>query len=108
MAEGGYPLPSAKSTQGFVSLLTSLLFAVICIYGATSGRQSKAALERPGKLSEEIVTEIVPLKAFYRPSTQPRITTRTLYQDIKNPLRYRYYRAACGRDRRLKQLWGED
>jgi peptide-methionine (S)-S-oxide reductase len=25
----------------------------------------------------------------------------------KNPLKYRYYRAACGRDARVKELWGE-
>lgn len=25
----------------------------------------------------------------------------------KNPLRYKYYRYACGRDKRLKQLWGK-
>lgn len=26
----------------------------------------------------------------------------------KNPLKYRYYRAACGRDARVKELWGEE
>ncbi len=25
----------------------------------------------------------------------------------KNPVRYSYYRTGCGRDARLKQLWGE-
>ena len=25
---------------------------------------------------------------------------------IKNPVRYNYYRYSCGRDARLKQLWG--
>ena len=24
----------------------------------------------------------------------------------KNPVRYQYYRWGCGRDRRLKELWG--
>ena len=24
----------------------------------------------------------------------------------KNPVRYRYYRYACGRDQRLKEIWG--
>lgn len=27
---------------------------------------------------------------------------------LKNPLRYRYYRYNCGRDRRLEQVWGPD
>jgi peptide methionine sulfoxide reductase MsrA len=26
----------------------------------------------------------------------------------KNPLRYKYYRHSCGRDRRLQQLWGKE
>ena len=25
---------------------------------------------------------------------------------LKNPVRYNYYRTGCGRDARLKQLWG--
>ena len=25
----------------------------------------------------------------------------------KNSLRYKYYRHGCGRDRRLKELWGD-
>jgi peptide-methionine (S)-S-oxide reductase len=27
---------------------------------------------------------------------------------LKNPVRYRYYRLSCGRDRRLKEIWGAD
>jgi peptide-methionine (S)-S-oxide reductase len=27
---------------------------------------------------------------------------------LKNPLRYRYYRHGCGRDRRLEQIWGAE
>ena len=27
---------------------------------------------------------------------------------LKNPVRYRYYRFNCGRDRRLEQIWGEE
>jgi peptide-methionine (S)-S-oxide reductase len=26
----------------------------------------------------------------------------------KNPLRYSYYRAACGRDGRVAEVWGEE
>ena len=26
---------------------------------------------------------------------------------IKNPLRYKFYRSGCGRDARLKELWGD-
>jgi peptide methionine sulfoxide reductase msrA/msrB len=63
---------------------------------------SKRALEASGRLKKPIVTEIVPLKAFY--------PAEDYHQDFcrKSPLRYNSYRAACGRDRRLKELWGEE
>ena len=47
-------------------------------------------------------TEIVALNGTFYPAEE-------YHQDyyIKNPLRYKYYRTACGRDRRLQQLWGD-
>jgi methionine-S-sulfoxide reductase len=65
--------------------------------------QSKAALERSGQLSRSIVTEILPLDGNFWPAEDYH---QDYYQ--KNPLRYKYYRTACGRDRRLEQLWGEE
>jgi len=65
--------------------------------------RSKAALERSGRLPSQIATEIVALNGNFYPAEE-------YHQDyyIKNPLRYKYYRTACGRDRRLGQLWGEE
>ena len=62
---------------------------------------SKAALERNKPFKGAIVTEIADATAFY--------PAEEYHQDyyLKNPLRYRYYRTGCGRDARLKELWGE-
>jgi peptide-methionine (S)-S-oxide reductase len=61
---------------------------------------SKKALEASGRFQQPIVTEIVPLEEFY--------PAEEYHQDYykKNPIRYKYYRYACGRDARLQELWG--
>ncbi len=61
---------------------------------------SRAALEKSKPFKEAIVTEIVAASAFY--------PAEDYHQDYykKNPIRYEYYRNGCGRDARLKQLWG--
>jgi peptide-methionine (S)-S-oxide reductase len=62
--------------------------------------KSKAALVSSGRFSQPIVTEIKPATEFYQ--------AEDYHQDyyIKNPIRYTYYRSSCGRDERLKELWG--
>jgi peptide-methionine (S)-S-oxide reductase len=66
-----------------------------------AARASLAALEKSKPFTAPIVTEIAPAGPFY--------PAEAYHQDyhLKNPLRYRYYRASCGRDSRLRELWGE-
>ena len=74
---------------------------------ATSAEQlrvaqaSKMALEKSKPFKQPIVTEIEMARTFY--------PAEDYHQDYyrKNPLRYKYYRTSCGRDARLKQLWGD-
>jgi peptide-methionine (S)-S-oxide reductase len=65
-----------------------------------AARASLSAVERTKPFKEPIVTEIVKGGTFY--------PAEEYHQDYykKNPIRYQYYRTACGRDARIKQLWG--
>jgi len=49
-----------------------------------------------------IVTEVAPLKRFY--------PAEDYHQDysMKNPVKYKFYRWNCGRDQRLRALWGDE
>ena len=62
---------------------------------------SKAALDKSKPFKAAIVTEITAATTFY--------AAEDYHQDyyLKNPVRYRVYRQGCGRDARLKELWGD-
>ena len=62
---------------------------------------SRAALEKTKPFKEPVVTEVVMATTFY--------PAEDYHQDyyLKNPVRYNFYRTSCGRDARLKQLWGD-
>ncbi len=60
---------------------------------------SKAELLQSGKL-DKIDTDILPATTFY--------PAEEYHQEYykKNPIRYRFYHANSGREKRLKQVWG--
>ena len=64
--------------------------------------KSKEDLSKSGKFDKPIVTEILKFTKFY--------PAEEYHQDYykKNPIRYRYYRFASGRDQFLKKEWGDD
>jgi peptide-methionine (S)-S-oxide reductase len=64
---------------------------------------SKKAVE--AQFPDEVVaTKILPVSTFY-----PIQGEESYHQDYykNNPIRYKYYRWSCGRDQRLKELWGD-
>jgi len=53
---------------------------------------------------KEVVMPILPATTFF-----PIKGDEEYHQDYykKSPLRYKYYRFGCGRDKRLEDIWGE-
>jgi peptide-methionine (S)-S-oxide reductase len=62
---------------------------------------SKAALAKTKPFKAPIVTPVEKADTFY--------PAEGYHQDFyrKNPVRYQFYRNGCGRDARLRELWGD-
>ena len=63
--------------------------------------ESEAQINETKTFKEPLLVEITQASTFY--------PAEGYHQDyyLKNPLRYKYYRAACRRDSRLEELWGK-
>ena len=68
----------------------------------TKAMASKAELEKSGKVDDSIVTPVEKAGTFW--------PAEDYHQDYykKNPYRYNFYRFSCGRDARLKEVWGDE
>ena len=64
--------------------------------------QEIAEIEQAGILPGPVVTKVIDASEFW--------PAEDYHQDYyrKNPQRYAYYRAGCGRDERLEDLWGDE
>jgi len=63
---------------------------------------SKAKLAKSGALAEPVVTPVHKAGSFF-----PAETYHQNYHE-KNPIRYKFYRYACGRDARVRKVWGAE
>lgn len=66
-----------------------------------AAENSKAATEESKPFNAPIVTPVLAAEPFY--------DAEDYHQDYykKNPVRYKFYRTGCGRDAKLKSLWGD-
>ena len=74
------------------------------IFVANSAEQAAAQVsltEVEKRLGGQVAVQVLPAKVFY--------AAEDYHQDYykKNPLRYAYYRNGCGRDARLRAVWGQ-
>jgi peptide-methionine (S)-S-oxide reductase len=76
--------------------------SAVFVHGSAQRKAAEASLADVQKqLGVPVKTQIVDAGPFY--------PAEAYHQDYakKNPLRYRYYRAGCGRDARLEEIWGK-
>ena len=63
---------------------------------------SKEALEKSGKFNKPIATKIIPFTKFYEAESYHQNYSE------KNPIRFKLYKVASGREGYLKKTWGKD
>ena len=74
------------------------------IFVHSDGQRAAAETSRQrlqGRFKQSIVVKVTPASAFY--------AAEAYHQDYHNThaVQYRFYRWTCGRDARLRQIWGD-
>tara|TARA_Y100001968_G_scaffold262593_1_gene250927 strand:- start:129 stop:746 length:618 start_codon:yes stop_codon:yes gene_type:complete len=78
---------------------------VVFTFNEEQRSEAKESKEKISKIlstpSNELKVQIIDSKTFW--------IAEKYHQDfaVKNPLKYNFYRKSCGRDNRLKKIWGE-
>ena len=78
------------------------------IFVSTAEEKRLAELSRQHVVAkfpnQKVVTPIIDASVFY-----PIKGKESYHQDYykNSPIRYKFYRTGCGRDRRLKEIWGD-
>ncbi|MEM8594312.1 MAG: peptide-methionine (S)-S-oxide reductase MsrA [Pseudomonadota bacterium] len=90
-----------KNSRGQFCDVGSQYRSAVFAHGTEQARQANASRARVESQLGRISTQVESAATFY--------PAEAYHQDyyLKNPLRYRYYRSRCGRDQRLKALWGD-
>ena len=67
----------------------------------SAARASRRELAESGRFDKPVVTRVEQANGF--------VAAKEYHQNYyqKRPVRYKFYRASCGRDGRLGELWGE-
>ncbi|EDQ31705.1 methionine-S-sulfoxide reductase [Hoeflea phototrophica DFL-43] len=75
--------------------------AVYTLNDAQGALAEAAKADAAMVLAQPVATEVLPAPTFW--------PAEEYHQNFhaKNPIRYRYYRNGCGRDKRVKSLWGD-
>lgn len=75
--------------------------AVYTLNDAQGALAEAAKADAATVLAQPVATEVLPAPTFW--------PAEEYHQNFhaKNPIRYRYYRNGCGRDKRVKSLWGD-